>query len=190
MTSRKIHTIRSTGQLRALVSHPMRSEIVELVALEALAISQIAQAVKEQPNRVYYHVSELTKAGLLRVAGSARKGNLIERRYQSVAPWIRVDERLFERGRQGRGLFARTIEHVLDAASADLGRLDEAGPLDAAMLEHVLRTFNLLRLGPKDVAVLGRKLKALVTEFKRKERPGAAPTAALTIVYYPRGSRR
>jgi len=163
----------------------MRSEIIELIALEPMTIAQVAKQVKESPNRVYYHVTELEKAKLIRVVKRVRKGNLIEKVYQAVAPWIRVDERLFQGGPRARGLFHESVQTILDSAASDLGKLDDEAPLGRAVLDHVLRTFNLMRLEQRDIAELSRRLKNLVTEFKKRERPELPKRAALTVVFYP-----
>jgi DNA-binding transcriptional ArsR family regulator len=179
------HTISSLTELRALCSHPMRNQVVELIALEPMTVTDIARRVKETPNRVYYHVTELEKAGLIRAVRTRTRGNLAEKLYQTVAPYIRVDERLFRRGAEGLELFHETIQTVLDTASLDLRKVDSNRALTGGDLERAIRSFNLLRLSPGDIERLGERLRKLLDEFKARERPDAPSRAALTIVFYP-----
>jgi DNA-binding transcriptional ArsR family regulator len=163
----------------------MRNQIIELIALEALTVTDIARRVKESPNRVYYHVTELERAGLIRTVRTRTRGNLAEKLYQTIAPYIRVDERLFRKGAEGLELFHETIQTVLDTASLDLRKVGSGSALTGGDLEKAIRSFNLLRLSPGDIERLGGRLRSLLDEFKARERPDATSRAALTIVFYP-----
>lgn len=186
MTHKPItHTINQLDQLRA-VSHPMRIAILEQIAHEALTVTAIAQAIGAPVNRAYYHVMELERAKVIRAVRTRKRANLVEKLYQAVAPNIRVDEKLFQRGgAAGLDLFYETIRSVLDASADDLRRMADSGALGPETLEQTLRSFVRLRLRPRDIDELQRRLRALIDEFKGRDRADATGRAALTVVFCP-----
>lgn len=179
------YTIKQIDQLRA-VSHPMRVAILEQVAHEALTVTAIAQAIKSPVNRAYYHVVELERAKVISAVRRRKRANLVEKLYQAVAPNIRVDEKLFHRGgAAGLDLFHETIRSVLDASADDLRGMADGGTIGPETLERTIRAFVRLRLRPRDLDELQRRLRELIDDFKGRDRADATSRAALTVVFCP-----
>ena len=67
-----------------LLLHPLRQSILQH-AVGPVSAAEIARRIDLPAQRVNYHVRTLADAGFLVSAGERRKGNLVERRYQSSA---------------------------------------------------------------------------------------------------------
>ena len=64
--------------------HPLRQRLLSL-CLEPTSASELARRLGLPRQRVNYHVRKLERAGFLKPAGRARKGNMIEQRYVATA---------------------------------------------------------------------------------------------------------
>lgn len=63
---------------------PLRTRIVA-EADEPVSAADLARRLGQPRQKVNYHVHQLADVGLLKPAGEARKGNLLEKRYQATA---------------------------------------------------------------------------------------------------------
>lgn len=79
-----IETVRDPGRAGRLLLHPLRVRVLE-VAREPMSATEIGRRLGETRQKVNYHVRELERAGFLRPAGRARRGNLEERRVVASA---------------------------------------------------------------------------------------------------------
>ncbi|MFD1433410.1 ArsR/SmtB family transcription factor [Kroppenstedtia eburnea] len=71
-------------ELMKLISDPRRHRILHLCSDEPRTVKQLAEALGEQPSRLYYHVNKLVEFEMLEVAETRQVGNLTERVYQTV----------------------------------------------------------------------------------------------------------
>ena len=179
-----VYVIRDLEQLRVL-SHPLRIQILEKLIEEPRSVAQVAARLRESPNKIYYHLTELERQGLIRVVKTQKKGNLIEKYYQPVAQFFRVDESLFHRGPEGLEAFYRSIVTLLDATALDLRKAIQAGRLTAEEVDQVLRLYVRFRLHPDHIERFRQKLEALIEEFAALETPEAPAQATLTLIFYP-----
>ncbi len=84
--------LRDPAALRAL-GHPLRVRILEALRAPASAAG-VARALGEARQNVNHHVKGLERAGLVRSVGERRKGNFVERLYQSSARTFLVSPRV------------------------------------------------------------------------------------------------
>ena len=68
----------------AVVLQPLRLRLLHL-ARQPMSATDLARIVGLSRQKVNYHVSALATAGFLRPAGTRRRRNLVERRYQASA---------------------------------------------------------------------------------------------------------
>jgi DNA-binding transcriptional ArsR family regulator len=173
-----VYVIEDLSQLRA-VSDPLRLEVLHALSGEARTTAGIAEAVGSVPSRLYYHLSELERVGLVRVVERTRKGNLIEKHYRSVAAAFVLDRGLLNRAPAGAEPFYWRVADALDEANRDLehslreGRVEEESPVTV---------HRRVRVGAGDVARFRERLEALLAEFAEPETPGSE--GKLTVVFY------
>ncbi|HET6529201.1 MAG TPA: helix-turn-helix domain-containing protein [Actinoplanes sp.] len=75
------------------LAHPMRLRILARLR-EPASAAAVARAIDEPRQKVNYHVKELERAGLIRLVGERRNGNLMETLYQAAATTFVVSPRL------------------------------------------------------------------------------------------------
>ncbi len=177
-----IHTIRTLEQLRAL-ANPLRVEILNQITAQPLTVVQIAARLKHAPTKLYFHITELERTGLVEVAGTQSRGNLIERHYRAAAEHFVVDKGLFrEHGVAGLTAFSQSIGAVLDRTGVDLQKAIASKRVSVAEAGQAKAVYTDLRLPPTRLTEFSRRLDALLDDFAAPETE--AETAKLTLVFY------
>lgn len=91
-----VEQVTDAGVAGAILGHPLRPRILA-AAQQPISAADLARRLGQTRQRVNYHVRQLAEAGLLREAGRAPRGNMIEQRYQaSAATYVLAPELLGE----------------------------------------------------------------------------------------------
>lgn len=90
------YQIENIEQMRALADQ-LRMRITEALAKQPMTVTQLGDLFGEVPAKIYYHVRELERVGLLKLVETREKGNMLEKYYRTVAKSINVPETLFQR---------------------------------------------------------------------------------------------
>ena len=179
---------RATQELRAL-AHPLRLRLVEEFAGQARTTMQVAEAMGEPPTRLYHHVNALERAGILKLARTRQVRGTTEKYYEVAKKRLGTIA-----GQNIPGSMRGPIKHLanvmFDEARSDLlaaisssSRRAQGNPPVAFRM--------LLSLSPVQVAVVRRKLLAVLSqirkEFRRQPSTADALRWALTVAFAPRG---
>ena len=182
-----IHIVDTLEALRVL-SDPRKLQIIEAVRHDALTASQIAKRLGEKPTKLYYHVAELERHQLIRVAETRQKGNLVEKYYRPAADVYKVDKALFEKGPEALGAFYTTVTGMLDGTTAHLKRAIDSGRVTEKEAAAATRVIVRSRLSASDAAEFQLRLREVIHEFigKRSTDDAQVPIALSLLVYTER----
>lgn len=178
-----IHVIDSLEALRAF-SDPMKLQIIDGLRGEPRTASQIAKNLGEKPTKLYYHVTELERCGLITVAETRQKGNLVEKYYKPAANFYRVDTALFEKGPEALGAFYQNVSGMLEQSAVMLRSSIEAGTFTEKEAASSKRLLIRSRLSPADAEEFSQRLDALLQEFGQRASPDAEQPVSLTLLFY------
>ena len=156
----------TTAEQVAALGNLARFRILEVLAVRAATLSQLAVELDLLKGSVSHHLKVLSAAGMVRVVRTAKVRGGTERYWGRVARTFDVVASNPAHGR--RGLLLRTVAEDLEAA-----------PPDAAQQLVVTR----LRLDADAYGHLCEQITALVDAAEAAQDPGA-PTANLTIALY------
>jgi DNA-binding transcriptional ArsR family regulator len=184
MNPPRVHTITDLAALRA-VSDPLRTRILRELREEPRTTAQVAARLGEGTTKLHYHVSELERNGLVELVETRQKGNLIEKYYRAVAPFFRVDPRLFQEGPGALEAFYTSVTGMLDLAVVDLQEAIRAGEVTPVESGRAVRAVLHLRLAPEAVEEFRSRFAALVEELRERSEPEAGGGVALTLLFVP-----
>ncbi len=182
--------ITTLEQLKA-ISDPLRVDILEIIADEALTVKQMADKLSQPATKLYYHVSELEAAGFVKLVGTRVKSGIIEKYYRIAAESMQVDRSLLNGGEGVEESLRLLIDTVFDTTIADLARSFRAGlltqPGEAANPKstRMMLSHDVCRLRQEDVPAFIEKFKALLTEMNPKTEAEGLVTYGCTIAFYP-----
>ncbi|MER8099686.1 helix-turn-helix domain-containing protein [Kitasatospora sp. NPDC094016] len=190
----KERQVADVAVLKALAD-PLRLAI--LGALKSgeerpLTAKEIAAALGEPQTKLYRHIKQLEKAGLVIVAGTRLVSGIVESRYAAAQESIRLAPEMFTADSPGRSEAYDAILAAIDRVRGDFrahvlgGRLDFSSPRDGSVGPPGLFAHSTLRLSPDRLIRLRTQLAAVIDELNG-EAPSTAEDAVdvtvLTLLY-------
>jgi DNA-binding transcriptional regulator GbsR (MarR family) len=163
----------------------LRVEIIHHLHERPMTTAQLAELLGQPLNRLYYHVTELERLGLVRVVETRQKGNLVEKYYQPVAEFFQFDRSLFCRTPEGLQALTQSTFNLLSAAIRDLELAVQNGRIGKVEMEHSVAVQAYLELTPEQIDDFSHRLKALFEEFRAISNPAVGTSAHLALVFYP-----
>ena len=92
-----LFTITDLETLKA-VSSPFRQNLMRLMSEKPRTVKEMAEELDMPPSRLYYHINQLAKHGIIRVAKTQIVSGIVEKHYQISARAFRVDRALLAPG--------------------------------------------------------------------------------------------
>jgi len=187
-----VFTITDIDTLKA-VSTPFRQSLMRLMAEKPRTVKEMARELDIPPSRLYYHVNQLEKHGIIRVVSTQVVSGIIEKRYQISARTFRVDRALLAPGsEQECAAIEAMLQSTFEAAEEEIRRglrtdvidMSKAAPEPGAtLIGH-----SIIRLTPQQYSDFLRKLADLYEEFEGASGNADDPEAILTgllVAMYP-----
>ncbi|MDH6704660.1 DNA-binding transcriptional ArsR family regulator [Kitasatospora sp. MAA19] len=143
---------------------------------------EIAAALGEPQTKLYRHIKQLEKAGLIMVAGTRLVSGIVESRYTAAQESIRLAPEMFTADSPARSEAYDAILAAIDRVRGDFraqvlgGRLDFSSPRDGSAGPPGLFAHSVLRLSPDRLLRLRTQLADLLDELN-EEAPSTAEDA-------------
>jgi DNA-binding transcriptional ArsR family regulator len=109
-------------QLRVLAD-PLRLRVLNHLFQEALTVKQVADRLEVPATKLYYHVNELERIGLVKVVETRVKSGIIEKYYRLTAPLIHVSRELLQltgSPSDTTHTYAEVLASIFEAVADDL----------------------------------------------------------------------
>jgi len=190
---KEARTVRSLEQIKVM-AHPLRMRLLEAFSHKPITTKQVAEFLAERPTKLYHHVDALERVGLIKLVRTSKKRGTVEKYYQAVARTFAVDRQLFRLAPHARaahsgmqkvitGMFDDTLSEIHESLAK---RTNAPKPEQNPVIVTRLR----IRLTPVQIAVLDKKIKALLKEFEAGKRTPGTVEYGLTLALYPVTSKR
>ncbi|MFJ3790392.1 ArsR/SmtB family transcription factor [Kitasatospora sp. NPDC090091] len=150
----------------------------------SLTVKEIAAALAEPQTKLYRHIKQLEKAGLIRVAGTRLVSGIVESRYAVAHESVRLSSEIFSAGSPARSEAYDAMLAAVDRVRGDFhakaasGRLDLSTPKDGSAGPPSLFAHSELRLSPDRLVRLRSRLAEvfdeLFAEMQNEPQGGAA----------------
>lgn len=164
-----VHELATLEQLRA-VSDPLRVAIFRLLREREQTVKELCDVLGESSTRLYYHVGELERVGLVRLVRTESKSGTVHKYYRSVSRFLNVPTSLLHddsgspEAAAAVDWFCSMLENgVMDVRQA----FGEAGPDFDRDLTFITR--NYIRTTPERAREFVRKLDELQEELLRAD---------------------
>lgn len=187
----KIFMIEDLETMRALAD-PLRVQVIELLVDRPHNARELAEKLGLAASRLYYHLNQLEKLGLIVVEETRQVGNLLEKTYRATAGQVEVSRSLLNfQTEAGKESISTMMVSTLDTTRDDLLRSLNARSAALArgaaeQPRHVIVTRATASLTEAQVEDFTNRLKALMAEFHTvDENPDGTHPYALTLAFYP-----
>lgn len=184
--------VRIDPALLRVLADPVRSFIVYSVMPQAKTAKTLAAEMGCPPTRLYYHLQQLVKHGLVFVERTRLVSGILEKHYRAVARDLRLDAGAFGTGQKpDRRRTEALLGFVFDQTRVEVSRGIEAGQLDfrrTAPTPGALMAYrNVLKLSPEQAQRLYARLHAFWREYDEIAKQPAADGDfyAFVVALYP-----
>lgn len=180
-----VHELTTLEQLRA-VSDPLRIAIFRLLREREQTVKDLCETLNESSTRLYYHVGELERVGLVRLVRTETKAGVVHKYYRSVAQFLNVPTSLLD-DTSGSPEAAAAIEwfsSMLDLGSMDVRQAfgDKGFAFDRSL---IFVTRNYIRTTPDRAREFVRRLEELQAEFLSADDEDATFRVTFTASFVP-----
>lgn len=175
------------------VSTPFRQSLMKLMAEKPRTVKEMARELDMPPSRLYYHINQLEKHGIIRVVKTQLVSGILEKHYQISARAFRVDRALLAPGSEQEIAAIETVlQSTFEVAEEEIQRGLRSGAIDMTRVSPAPgATFighSLTHLSPEQYSDFLQRLTDLFTEFEESTDLTTEPDAILTgllIALYP-----
>jgi DNA-binding transcriptional ArsR family regulator len=156
-----------------VLADPLRIRMLDLMR-EPCTVKQVANEIKIPPTKLYYHITQLEKHGLIILVDTRIVSGIIEKHYQTVAHSLRVKRQLLSPSPDNNDVSGLDItvsslwQDVIDdlRESASLGIIDTSGDEDKVNPATLNLRNSDLALSPEQATEFLTRYRALVEEFR------------------------
>jgi DNA-binding transcriptional ArsR family regulator len=180
-----VHELTDLEQLRAL-SDPLRVLLFRLLREREQTVKELCDQLGESSTRLYYHVGELERVGLVRLVRTEARAGIVQKYYRSIARLLYVPFTLFQQGPDSAEARAAVEWYgvMLEQAIVDLRRALRDNIQDTDP-ETIFATRNFIRVTPAKARELVARLNALQEEIIAADDPAGPVRFAYTSVLAP-----
>ena len=192
-----LFTITDLETLKA-VSSPFRQNLMRLMSEKPRTVKEMAEELDMPPSRLYYHINQLAKYGIIRVAKTQIVSGIVEKHYQISARAFRVDRALLAPGGgNDDAIIDVLMAGTLDAAEKEIRQGIRSGIIDmsksgtepgAIFIGHAV-----VSLTSEQYSDFKQRLFDLYQEFEAMETPpddASVQLSGLLIAFYPIASQK
>ncbi|WP_406113382.1 ArsR/SmtB family transcription factor [Kitasatospora purpeofusca] len=184
----KERRVEDAATLKALAD-PLRLAILDVLVAAAgtgpLAAKEIAAALDEPQTKLYRHIKQLEKAGLIRVAGTRLVSGIVESRYSPAQESLRLAPEIFSPGSPTRVDAYDAMLAAMDRVRGDFraaamtGRVDFSRD-DSGALSGLFSHFTY-RVAPERLVRLRGQLAAVFDELHAEGNSAAEDAVDVTL---------
>ncbi len=133
-TQPAVFNVTELEQLRVL-SDPLRMRVLNNLSQEPLTVKQVADRLEMPATKLYYHVNELERIGVVKVVETRVKSGIIEKYYRLTADKIQISRellRLTQHSSAEASTYGEMLASIFEAVADDLRQSVACGLLTPA----------------------------------------------------------
>ena len=180
----EIFMITTVEQLRA-IADPLRQRVLEPLLNAPLTATQVAERLNEPPAKIYYHVRELEKVGLIRLVETREKGGILEKYYQAVARNIGVDPSVLRTVPLDDTI--KALQSIISVISADA--LEAIRTLNPESPGKLRISREMVYMTDAEYTAFNAALEALLKPYEDARGIAGEQPRAINIIAHPMSTR-
>ncbi len=178
------YEIENIEQLRA-IADMLRVRIVDLLQKKPMTVTQLGEELGMAPAKVHYHVRELEKVGLLRLAETREKGGILEKYYQPIAREISVEKSLLSAPPdEALAMISALLNQIKDGFQQAFRRALEQKEVKPNMGIGITHIY----LSPEEQEQLCKQIGELLKPYEERRGIEGEQEMVSSLIIYPVGA--
>lgn len=179
-----IHVIQSTDELRA-IAHPLRVRILDCLIAQPLIVRDIGKLLHTSSTKLYYHVGELERAGLVRLVHTEVQSGIQLKYYRATARYYHLSSAFLHGNRSEVDASAAFMAALVERSSSQLRQAFDDGMIERHEEAFVVRR-RQVRMSPDAAARLRRRIEQLDEDIRNLDEPEGSLSIEFSVTLFPR----
>jgi len=180
------YVIQTLEELRIL-ANPLRLSVLDALIAAPLTATQVGDQLGISSKKLYYHIGELERVGLVRLVHTEIQSGIQLKYYRAVAGYYYLTASMLHSDQDVHNADASEefLGFLLESSSNALRRAVNDGTLDKYPESFVISR-RMLRLSPEKATELRDRLRALEEEILAADMPDENVTFSFVYALFPR----
>ncbi|HEU5424646.1 MAG TPA: helix-turn-helix domain-containing protein, partial [Nitrolancea sp.] len=179
------YVIQSIEELR-VIANPLRLRVLDCLILEPLTVKQVGEKLGISSKKLYYHVGELERIGLVRLVHTEVQSGIQLKYYRAVAAYYYLTASMLHSDRVASysGASGEFLAFLLESSAGALRRSVANGTIDSNPDSFIVSR-RRLRLSPAQATALRDILKAQESAVLSHDDPDGELTMSYVFALFP-----
>ena len=179
----EIRVIDSIDELRT-IANPLRISILDLLIVEPRTVKEIGRALGINSTKLYYHVGEMERAGLVRLVHTELQSGILAKFYRAAARYYYISPSLLQTSGSHDSAGSEFLATHIESGARDLRRAVGSGRIDE-LYDIFMVSRRLLRLSAEQAAKFRAALLAIDQEVADAEDLSEPLRMELLLALFP-----
>lgn len=184
------YVIQTLEELRIL-ANPLRLRVLDALIAAPLTATQVGEQLGINSKKLYYHIGELERVGLVRLVHTEIQSGIQLKYYRAVASYYYLTASMLHSDQSVRNADASEefLGFLLESSALALRRAVNEGTIDQYP-ESFIVSRRALRLSPEKATELRDRLREIEDEILGAEEPNGELSFSFVYALFPRGKHQ
>jgi predicted transcriptional regulator len=180
------YVIQTLEELR-IISNSLRLQILDVLIAAPHTVTQVGEQLGIQSKKLYYHIGELERVGLVRLVHTEIQSGIQLKYYRAIASYYYLTASMLHTDRSVKNADASEgfLGFLLENSAVALRRSVASGTIDQYP-ESFIVSRRRVRMSPAKATELRDRLQELEKEILAADDPDGELTMAFVYALFPR----
>ena len=184
------YVIQSLEELR-IISNSLRLQILDVLIAAPHTVTQVGEQLGIQSKKLYYHIGELERVGLVRLVHTEVQSGIQLKYYRAIASYYYLTASMLHTDRSIKNADASEefLGFLLESSATVLRRSIADGTIERYP-ESFIVSRRRVRMSPEKATELRDRLQEIEKEILAADDPSGALTMAFVYALFPRSGEQ
>ncbi len=180
------YVIQTLEELR-IVSNPLRLQILDVLIAAPLTVTQVGEQLGISSKKLYYHIGELERVGLVRLVQTEIQSGIQLKYYRAIAGYFYLTASMLhtDQGVKNADASEEFLGFLLESSARVLRQSVNAGTIDRYP-ESFIVSRRMLKMSPEKATQLRDRLREVEAEILAADDPEGDLTFSFVYALFPR----
>jgi len=170
-----IQVIDRIDELRA-IANPLRISLLDLLVAEPRTVKEIGKALGINSTKLYYHVGEMERTGLVRLVHTELQSGILAKYYRAAARYYYIAPSLLQASGSRDAAGSEFLAAHIESGARDLRRAIGSGRIDE-LYDTFMVSRRVVRLSAEHAA----KIRVALEEIDREVAGAGVPNEPIRM---------
>lgn len=184
------YVIQTLEELR-IIANPLRLQILDALITAPLTVTQVGEQLGISSKKLYYHIGELERVGLVRLVHTEVQSGIQLKYYRAIAGYYYLTASMLHTDQNVKNADASEefLGFLLESSALALRRSVTDGTIDRYP-ESFIVSRRILRMSPEKATQLRDRLREIEAQILAADDPDGELTFSFVYALFPRSGNQ